>query len=425
MHRVRRPSGALPRAALLALRLAGLGALLACGGEDEPPPPPPTRAVLTVVDAGLGTPIAGARLVLRGPGGVREAIESDAEGRVQAELAAGRWTIEAAAAGYLSTRRFGLPPLGVELVAATDTATTVRLEPRVGAVPGGTIEGLVVGPDGPATDALVVAEGTARWSGHTDGAGRFRLLGVAPGLYRVSATVGGRSSTALTNVRVEVGGTASGSDLTLSAATGSRVSGTLGAGPGETTVFLARADTGDLVPGLAVRAGFGGAWAVEGVTAGRYRVWAALEDEGRVLDPELFRADRLPIVEVDGSAEAMVDLPTAPALRRIAPADGAELRGTPSFEWAALAEAEWYVVEVLTESGETVWGGFDARRRPVMRVLAPATSVAFGELATPARMLEPGRRYRWRVYAAVDTNDGNLFRLIGASEIVGASFRAR
>jgi hypothetical protein len=83
------------------------------------------------------------------------------------------------------------------------------------------------------------------------------------------------------------------------------------------------------------------------------------------------------------------------------------------------------VVEVLTESGETVWGGFDARRRPVMRVLAPATSVAFGELATPARMLEPGRRYRWRVYAAVDTNDGNLFRLIGASEIVGASFRAR
>ena len=58
-----------------------------------------------------------------------------------------------------------------------------------------------------------------------------------------------------------------------------------------------------------------------------------------------------------------------------------------------------------------------------MRVLAPATRVAFGELATPIAALEPGRLYGYRIYAAKDVNTGQLFEIIAASEELAGEFR--
>ena len=44
----------------------------------------------------------------------------------------------------------------------------------------------------------------------------------------------------------------------------------------------------------------------------------------------------------------------------------------------AYSGAEFYVVEVTDVLGQVIWGGFDARQNPTLRVLPPQTSVRYG-----------------------------------------------
>jgi hypothetical protein len=152
----------------------------------------------------------------------------------------------------------------------------------------------------------------------------------------------------------------------------------------------------------------------DGVPEGDYRVVAYLEDDGRVLDPDLVRTRDEPLFEAAGTASISIDLPTAPSVEGLRVETSSAASGV-RFSWSPLPDADFYVVEVTTVLGQTIWGGFDAMRRPVFRVLA-RTDVVFGTTAQPTQQLESGRRYRVRVYAAVESLMGNLFELIGASE---------
>jgi len=399
----------MPKLRLLALAALVPLAPFACG--EEPPPPPPTILQLTVVDATTGAPISDAQVLL--PARSR----TGGDGKISVETAPATYTVRVEAAGYISTpeplERAVLIPVGANVT----TTTVVKLEPRPGASGTGRITGKVTRGGAGVPGVLVLADATVSASAVTDADGTYSILGLAPNLYRVEAFLAAHRSSVKMNVSItdaEVTGT----DLELTADAGATVGGMLGMGTGSSTIALALAATGDLVPGLSKGASFGGIWSIVGVPPGRFRVRAALERDGRVLDPELVRK-MPPIIDVADATMKTVDLPTAPALEGLTVRTGT----TVEFSWRAVAGASFYVVEVTNLQGQVLWGGLDARGQPNLRVLAPDTSVTYGAIVPPIEMLAPTRVYRVRVFAGREVPQMATFELIAASEEVDGRFR--
>jgi hypothetical protein len=84
------------------------------------------------------------------------------------------------------------------------------------------------------------------------------------------------------------------------------------------------------------------------------------------------------------------------------------------------------VVEVVDESGDTIWGGFDADFTPLVTMPqsnAPSIGYNSDETATLAT-LGPGRHYQLRVYATVtDAGEAKGYRLLSASETLDGIFK--
>ena len=80
----------------------------------------------------------------------------------------------------------------------------------------------------------------------------------------------------------------------------------------------------------------------------------------------------------------------------------------------------------MDESGETVWGGFAPDFTPLVTVPQGNTpSISYNSDGTATLpVLEPGRLYQLRVYAAVtDLTDPKGYRLLSASETLDGIFR--
>ncbi|MGD0577513.1 MAG: carboxypeptidase-like regulatory domain-containing protein, partial [Bryobacteraceae bacterium] len=154
-----------------------------------------------VVDATTGAPLHRARVVvhLEGPRNVWGMTPSDGDGRfVLRALPPGKYRIDVSRRGYGRMAYGARRPSGegrvIELGAGENIADlTIRL-PRLGV-----ITGTVTGADGePLTQASVqalrrqFARGKLGWApwryAQTDDKGRFRLFGVVPGRYLVSAS---------------------------------------------------------------------------------------------------------------------------------------------------------------------------------------------------------------------------------------------
>jgi hypothetical protein len=95
---------------------------------------------------------------------------------------------------------------------------------------------------------------------------------------------------------------------------------------------------------------------------------------------------------------------------------------------SSYASAEDYVVEVVDESGTTVWGGFDALNNYAPYVTEPqgnTPSILYNEDGTATvSPLEAGRYYQLRVYArASDTSSPTGYTLLSASETLDGIFK--
>lgn len=432
-----------PRFALLSrmsLRLSLLSlvaaASLACGGDD-PPPPPPTQLEVTVTDAATGQPIDGAQVVLIGqlaagqaitsrapaeaPAGVPGRVTTAGGGKVLLTLAAGRWSLRVDALGHHSAPEPFQPALVANVLAQQTTAVTVALEPRDGASDAGTISGRVTRDGVPAAGVLVHAESTVGFSTLTDFYGQYVLLGLNRNLYRVEALVAGAQAEPRVNVDV-AGGAVTGVDFALTSGAGATITATVGGSVGTTSVSLALVSTGEVLPGGAGRVAFGGSVSLTGVPRAEYVVHVALEDDDRVLSPDLLRRRMPALVDVTDTATYQVALPTLPAVNGLATTTSS---GTASFRWDSYPGAGFYVVEVRDLGGRLLWGGLDARGQPQFRVLAPRTEVAFGELSPALESLVAGRAYRLRVYAARDVPATGTYEMLAGSEALDGRFRAR
>ncbi len=129
---------------------------------------------LTVRDASSRAPIAGARVSARGSVTQRAETESTRSGEAElVRLAAGQWTLEVAADGYVTAEKVVAVPAGDRPRAVTVRDVVIELER------GATLAGTVRDGNGQRVSGAIVTAGgqTAR----TDAEGRFRLVDVRVG----------------------------------------------------------------------------------------------------------------------------------------------------------------------------------------------------------------------------------------------------
>lgn len=420
--------------------------LAACGNSDDPPPTTGTLN-LTVIDSGTSSGIGDARVIVI-DGDTGESIgllTTNADGKVSGIYDAGAIQLRVSSQGYADSPPAGVPALPVRIVAGESTRITVDLDALA---PGdrGWISGQVTNDQGQAAaGALVVvtaADGSIMsTTAYTDGA--YVLYNVPAGSASTKAFLGGQNFETVAAVSITTNSNTD-QDLVASGAAYGEIYGHVSftATSGDIIdITLLYPGTRDKLPGLRVETDEGASYAMTGVPYGEFEIIASLENDGYVLDPDTSVTQGIPTVSItetvptvtgmDFKVTGAIDLTNPP---QVVDADVPELGRTPTFTWlkaSSYASADYYVVEVIDESGETVWGGFDTAANnftPLVTVAQsnePSAGYDF-DASAAVSPLERERYYQVRVYAAViDLNETKGYRLLSASETLNGIFQVR
>jgi hypothetical protein len=426
--------------------LIGLALLMltACGGSSSSESPPTGTLQLTVVDGESAATIADARIIVI-DGGTGESIDlltTDANGRVVKDYDTGALQLRVSIQGYSQSPPPGIPPLPVQIIKDQTTSIEVDLY-ALAAGERGIISGQVTDSRGqPAAAALVVAaagDGTLL-STIAGPNGGYVLHNVPTGSATMSAFLGGNNFPAAGTVNI-IGGTESAHDIAaVSEATGEiagHVSFTAVSGD-IVDITLLHPGTRDPLPRLRALTNDGGDYILTGVPYGDFEIIASLENDGFVLDPDESVTQGIPMVQISEATPVITKgFKVTGSVQLTNPASTTdsvipELGNTPTFTWAkasSYASADYFVVEVVDESGETVWGGFDSANNFVPLVTVSQgnePSIVYNSDGTASlAVLEEGRHYQFRVYAAVtDTNEARGYRLLSSGETLDGIFRA-
>lgn len=418
-------------------------ALSGCGGGGSSDTVPTGTLELTVIDGASATPISGARIIVI-DGGTGESIDllsSDASGNASEVYETGALQLRVSTQGYSQSPPPGIPPLPVQIVQDQTTSITVRLY-ALAAGERGLISGQVTDNRGlPAVAALIVAEaedGTllSTISGPNGG---YILNNVPTGSATLSAFLGGNNFPVTDLVSV-IADTETTQDIAaVSTATG-EISGhvSFSAISGDIIdITLLHPGTRDPLPGLRTLTNAGGDYVLTGVPNGDFEIIASLENDGFVLDPDESVTQGVPVVQITEAVPVMTrGFKVTGSVQLTSPdsttdASIPELSSIPTFTWvkaSSYASADFFVVEVVDESGETIWGGFDSANNfmPLVTIAQgnePSVGYNSDGTATLA-VLEEGRHYQFRVYAAVtDANEIRGYRLLSSGETLDGIFR--
>lgn len=418
-------------------------AVSACS-SSEPSPPPVGNLKVTVVDgANASAPIAGANiLLLDSAGDPVNNYTSDATGlATQDALLVGTYQLKVSANGYSSSPALNVPPLPVNIVTSTTTEITVSLYPLANAATLGTISGTVVNGSGAGiAGALVIADdGAAPVATLCAPDGSYILHNVPEGNVSLTAFIAGYNFPVYTPVAVTAGTVTADRQIQAnSIATGSvsgKVSFVAGAAAVNVDVTLLHPDTSEVIPGLRVFIDGGGNYQMTHIPNGTFLIIASLQNDGDVLDPDIAVTQGIPTVIVSNDSQIKdfkvtgaieLDVPATP-VNGVVPV----LNDAPVFEWhqaSSYSNVTEYVVEVVDESGNTIWGGFDGTGQPKFTI--PKTdpvSIGYNSNATATLApLESGRYYQLRVYASKDDNTAPLgFKLISSTENLDGVFKVQ
>ena len=430
---------------LIGLALAGLAALAGCGGSGSNGAPPTGTLELTVVDGDTSAGISNARVIVI-DGATGESIDflaTDGSGKVAKIYDTGTLQLHVSSQNYAPSPPSGIPPLPVQIMANETTSITISIN-ALPVAERGMISGQVTNDQGqPAAGALVVvtaADGTVlSTTAHSDG--NYVLHNVAIGSATLNVFLGGYNYDAIGPVTVTSDANTDQDVMAVGTASGEisgHVSFTSVSG-GIIDITLLHPTTRDSLPNLRVLTDSGASYLMSGVPNGEFEIIASLENDGYVLDPDVSVTQGIPIVQIselapviankDFKVTGSIEL-TNPAA--IIDASVPELDDLPIFTWAkasSYASADYYVAEVVDESGNTVWGGFDSAVNNFTPLVTmpqsndPSAGYNFDGTATLAS-LEPERYYQLRVYAAVvDTSEPKGYRLLSAGETLDGIFK--
>lgn len=331
--------------------------------------------------------------------------------------------LRAAAAGF-ETFPFGIRrSLPIELSAATvadgkrvveSAQTEIVLFPVADAAGLGSIAGTIgifatqIGASyASRSGALVVVEGPVSATGVADVGGVFEVFNLPPGTYTVNGYVAGANLKPAT-AQVTAGGRAEVDLAFLSSASGVSVTGSVNIvnapGGARTSVVLVPVaafnetlERGEVPPGLrAPESGapsVSGAFSIDGVPDGTYKVLAAFENDDLVRDPDPGIAGTQ-IVEIS-VAGASVALPESfkitEALAVVSPGGGDapdKVTGNPTFTWKDDSSEDKYTVELFDGKGNVVLPPTD------VPAASGSGNVTFTYPGTPA--LVKGEYYQFR-----------------------------
>ena len=424
---------------LLSLILA-----VACGGGSGAKAPTGTLE-LTVLDGDTSGGIANARVIVF-DGTTGESIDllsTDGSGKASKVYDIGSLQLNVTSQNYAASPPPGIPPLPVQIVANEITAITVSLNP-LPVADRGIVSGSVTNDQGQTGSGVLVvvtaADGTvSSTTTHSDGS--YVLHNVGTGAATVDAFLGGLNFSPITPVDVSANSTTTQDIQAAGTATG-EISGHVSftAVSGDIIdITLLHPDTRDTLPNLSVLTDSGGSYTMTGVPYGEFEIIASLDNDGFVLDPDLSVTQGIPIVIITELAPTITneDFKVTGSIELSNPAptiDGSvpELSDAPTFTWvkaSSFASASYYVVEVVDESGATIWGGFDLPINgfaPIVTVPQGNNSSALYDFDGTALFsaLSPDRLYQLRIHAAVeDVSDPKGYRLLSASETLDGIFK--
>jgi hypothetical protein len=432
------------RLRLIGLALASLVVLTACGGggSDSDEAPPTGTLELTVVDGDSTEGLPDARVIVI-DGATGESIDlltTDGSGTVSKTYNTGALQLRVSKQNYAPSPPPGIPPLPVQILADQTTSITVSIY-GLPAAERGMISGHISDTQGqPAASALIVAtaDGTLLSTVAGPGGG-YVLHNVPTGSTTLEAFLGGYIFDPTGPVTVTADANTDQDIVAVGPATG-EISGHVSftAVSGDIIdITLLHPGTRDALPRLRTFTNEGADYLMSGVPNGEFEIIASLENDGYVLDPDESVTQGIPMVVISALAPTVTEhFKVTGSIQLTNPPSNTngvipELGNTPVFTWtkaSSYASADYYVVEVVDESGDTIWGGFDSEMNFMPLVTEPqgnAPSVDYNsdETATLA-LLEPGRHYQLRVYAAVtDTDVPKGYRLLSASETLDGIFR--
>jgi hypothetical protein len=429
---------------LISLALLGLAMFTACGGGSGGNRSTGTLE-LTVVDGDTNAGLVNVRVIVI-DGATGESVDllaTDANGKVSKDYDAGTFQLQVSSQHYAPSPPPGIPPLPVQITAKQTTSVTVSVH-ALPAAERGMISGLVTNSQGQAAaGALIVvnaADGmVSSTTAHVDGS--YVLHNVAVGSATLSTFLGGYNFdpagpvtvTADTNTdqNIQAVGMASGEisgHVSFTSVSGDIID-----------ITLLHPTSRDTLPNLRVQTDAGGSYLMPDVPYGEFEIIASLENDGFVLDPDLSVTQGIPMVLISELAPVIAnkDFKVTGSIELTNPASIIDasvpnLGQIPTFTWvkaSSYASANYYVVEIVDESGGTAWGGFDSPANnyaPLVTVPQennPSASYNFDGTAALVS-LEPERYYQLRVYAAVvDTSEPKGYRLLSAGETLDGIFR--
>jgi len=427
---------------LAALGLSGCG-----GGGSSPPPPPPTGALnITIVDGTTANPqeaIAEARIILLdAESEPLQTYVTDANGIVsQSGLLIGDYQLKISAQGYNSSPPPRVPPLPVKIYANQTTDVTIELFPIDSNLIVGAISGKIISSDNPVAGALVIADGVQdSYTTISAADGSYVLYNVEEGSANVTAYIKGLNFPTLSPVLVTADTTTTDQDLVASDVANGTISGNVqfvAGGTNQTTdITLIDLVTREVIPGMRVYTDANNNYTMSGLPNGNFEIIASMLNDGNVIDPDEAVTQGDPLVTVtngivDPSSRSfkitgavVMDTPATPVNNEVP-----VLTATPTFTWhseSSYSSANGFAIEVINESGETVWGGFGGLD-PVDGI--PTVTVPGGtytiNYSGPA--LQSGRYYQLRIYAMKDDNDTilypNGYKLISVTENLDGVFK--
>lgn len=431
------------RLPVLAFMLVGLASLTACsGGGGSTNTPPPTGTLnLTVVDGDTSAGISNARVIVidGDTGNPFDILTTDASGKAGKVYNTGPLQLKISAEGYGPSPAPGIPPFPVQIVKDQITAISVSLF-VLPAADRSTISGQVLDRQGqPVIGALVVATASDGTQVSTIAGvnGNYMIYNVPVGDVTLDTFFGGLNFTSITPVTVNLDVTTTQTISASSLATGqisghvsfTSISGDI------IDITLLHPGTREVLPGLRTFTDNSGSYVINDVPNGTFEVIASLDNDGFVLDPDVSVTQGIPQVTISDNA-VTEDFKVTGSIVLTNPAttyDGSVpvLSNQPTFTWvkdSSYASADDYVIEVVDESGTTVWGGFDELNNFAPYVTEPqgnTPSIGYNEDGTATLpLLEAGRYYQLRVYARdVDGTAPTGYTLLSASETLDGIFK--
>lgn len=414
---------------LILMAFPALMLLASCSKKEDPAPTTGTVAG-TITDLATKSVLSGTKLIVfdantNSP--VGSATTTGTDGHYSISLQPGSYYLKVFKQGYDDIPFRGISAVPFTILMGQSLTNDYALSKSTLAN-AGYITGKITASGGPFAGVLVVAtNGSTGYSSVSDQDGNYTIYNVPANSYSVQGWMGGYNSNT-SSATVTASTETSSVNLSMTSGASGSVSGTitfLATGNIEVDVALTHPATHETIPGLTTLTS-SGTYSLKNVPSGTFLARASYRNDEKVVDPDWILKNGEPTVTVS-TTNAQRDFSVTGALLLSSPTNAASTThpltidsASPTFSWNAYASADDYVIEVTNSNGKVIWGGFSGSGLTLTKNISipkAQTSITYNSDGNATESLQPGRVYRWKIYASKNDNTTiPAWKLISSSE---------